>query len=54
MVLETAKSFWKFVSKMCESSFSVMKQKSLKTEIEWEAKHYTIVSEKPRSLASHW
>jgi len=33
---------------MCESIFSMMKQSNLKTQIEWEAKHCTIVSEKPR------
>ena len=52
-VLETAESFWKFASKMCESTFSMMKQLNLKTEIEWEAKHCTVVSEKPRPSASH-
>jgi len=45
-VLETTESFWKLVSKMFESTFS-MKQSNLKTEIEWEVKHCTIVSEKP-------
>jgi len=44
-VLETAKSFWKLVSKMCENTFSMMKQSNLKSEIEWEAKYCTIVSE---------
>ena len=33
------------LQKMCESKFSMMKQSHLKTEIEWEAKHCTIVSE---------
>jgi len=45
--IETAKSFWKLVNEMCESTFSMMKQSNLKSEIEWEAKHSTIVSEKP-------
>jgi len=53
-VLETAESFWKLVSKMCESTFSMMKQSNLKTDIECEAKHCTTVSEKPRPQASHW
>jgi len=52
-VLETAESFWKLVSKMCESTFSAMQQSNPKTEIEWEGKHCTIVSEKPRPQASH-
>jgi len=52
-VLETAESFWKLVSKMCESAFSVLKQSNLRSEIEWEAKHCTIVSEKPWPQASH-
>jgi len=42
-VLKTAESFWKSVSKMCESTFFMMKQSNLKTEIEWEAKHCQIV-----------
>jgi len=49
-----AESFWKLVSKMCESTFSMLKQSNLKTEIEWEAKHSTIMSEKPRPQASYW
>ena len=47
-VLDTAESYWKLVSKMCESTISMMKQSKLKTESEWEAKHCTIMSEKPR------
>ena len=54
MVFETAESFWKLVSKMCGSTFSMMKQSNLKTEIEWELKHCTVVSEKPRPQAFHW
>jgi len=50
-VLKIAESFWKLVSKMCESTFSMMKQPNLKTEIECEAKHCGIVSEKPRPQA---
>jgi len=38
---------------MCETTFSMMKQSNLKSEIEWEAKHCTIVSEKPRPQASY-
>jgi len=53
-VLETVKGFWKLASKMCESTFSMMKQLNLKTEIEWEVKHCMIVSEKPQPQASHW
>ena len=41
-MLETAESFWKLLSKMCGSTFSMMKQSNLKAEIEWEAKHCTI------------
>jgi len=43
----------KLVRKMCETTFSMMKQSNLKSEIEWEAKHCTIVSEKPRPQASY-
>ena len=42
------KELLKLVSKMCETTFSMMKQSNLKSEIEWEAKHCTIVSEKPQ------
>jgi len=38
---------------MCESTFSMMKQSNLKTEIEWEPKHCTVVSEKLRPQAFH-
>jgi len=31
----------------------MMKQSNFKTAMEWEAKHCTIVSEKPRPQASH-
>ena len=53
-MLETAESFRKLVNKMCESTFSMMKQSNIKTDIEWEAKHCTTVSEKPRPQVSHW
>jgi len=43
-VRDCRESFWKLVSRMCVSTFSMMKQSNLNTEIEWEAKHYTIVS----------
>jgi len=33
-VLETAGSFWKLGSKICESTIYMMKQSNLKTEIE--------------------
>jgi len=36
---------------MCNSTFSMMKQSNLKQKSE--AKHYTIVSEKPQPRASH-
>jgi len=53
MVLGTAESFWKLVSKMCENTFSVIKQSNLKTEIEWEVEHCKIVSEKRWPQAFH-
>ena len=43
----------KLVSKMCKCTFSEIKQLNLKTKIKWEAKHCTIVSEKPWPQASH-
>jgi len=54
-VLESAEIFWKLVSRLI---FSMMKQSNIffsaNTEIKWEGKHHTIVSQKPQPQVSHW